>query len=157
MDAIYDLDKLNESLGKLVQVTVPACGDPTELNTALCDLSKRGIELVQKLLHAKSVETKVRLSVMQKRADLEASKAETIRGDEKYSEQKNEGQRKAYLDTEYAKEVHELSSMDGQHRNVLAIVEMISEAVSCLKFLKENVSRQIQLLEIETSVERATV
>ena len=149
----FDIDQLSTQLGGLVQITVPENGDLDELGTALSELSVRGIKLTGKFIKAKATETKLRMSLMQMKAEMDAASSRIIATSEEYTTLKNEGQRKAHIEVALSDEVSNMSQAEIQHANVKSVVELISDAISCLKFLKENISRQIQLREIEAALE----
>lgn len=149
----YDIDKLGEQLGGLVEITVPENGDLDELSIALTDLSRKGIELTKKLLRGKAIETKLRMSMMQMKSEQKAKRSRIIDSDEKFAECKNDKSREAYIEVALAEEVADYERAEIQHVNVKLVVELVSDALSCLKSLKGNVSGQIQIREIEAGLE----
>lgn len=153
MGETYDIDKLSEQLGGLVAITVPENGDEDELNAALTELSRRYIKLTEKLVRGKALETKLRMSMMQMKSELDAASARVITSDDQYAACKNEGQRSAYIAVALAESTGDFKRAEIQHVSVRSVIDVIADALSCLKFLKENVSRQIQLLEIEAGLE----
>ncbi len=151
---VSDVDKLKTAIGALVAIDIPEAGDADELGDALSALSRRAIKLTEKFARAKALETSARLTTMQMKHELEVTKSVTIRDDDDFAALKNENQRSAYLMGVHADEYEALKDAEKQHRLLQSVLEMIEGARDCLKFLKENVARQIQLMEIDAILER---
>jgi len=149
-----DIEKLADSVSNLVQVTVPERGTETELRKALHELSVAGINLTQKYIRLKAVESRVAINARNEKAKLAQQRAIHVANPtEAYLGCKNEKARDAYLDTVCADQITALDEAEVQQTQMRYLLDIVGEAMSRLKFLKETTAHQVKLLEIEVSLE----
>lgn len=149
----FDMDKLADFLSDLVDVTIPERGTEDELRLALRDLSRAGIQLTKKYLELKPMETRLKIALSNANGAFKTQRAVQISNPtEAYAACKNDKAREAYIESVLTDELEAIEKADGRVRQMGALLEMVSESVSRLKFLKENVSRQVDILQMEAAL-----
>lgn len=149
---LYDPSNLGTKLGELVGVTVPASGDLDELNKAFYEIAERYGRLTRKFLELKAKETNLILALTDAKNKLGTREADIIAHDEDIQEGKNAEVRRAMVMELTEDELGTVQALEQQVTNMKALREMVAEAMSCLKFMKENVSRQLDIQRLEADL-----